>query len=331
MPEPRRPKAWPTQLDARSWWLGATLVAAAAGVSTALLPQVLGFALLTLVLVLVARSSPRGRGFGFYLVLALSIVILRLLFRLLFNGGSAPGSATLLDLPFVVLKFGIGNFQLLGPFSAATAVAALTDGLRLANIVVAFGIANLAANPRKLLQHAPALLYELASTASVALNLAPELIRSVARVRRAREIRGLSNGLGAFGQLAVPVLEQTMDRALGLAASMESRGFGRSGANSKVIVQTTRWLFLVALLAAASSTYMLLATNLSPVLAASPLAFSLVALLLVFRIGNRGTVRTRYNQSPLQVQDWILLGGTGALLLLAVTQLGQSPSAFGQV
>lgn len=317
------------KLDPRTWWLGAVLIAASAGVVSDLGWQLAGFGLLAFAISLVARVSTGSRGLAFYLLLAIAIVTLRVVFRIVFNGGSVLDSPTLLELPFLSVVGPFGELRLLGPLAAATLTAALTDGLRLANIVLAFGLANLAANPRRLLRHAPGLIYELASTAAVALNLAPELISSVSRVRKARQIRGLSNGLGSLGQLAVPVLEQTMDRALGLAASMEARGFGRSGALAKSRVTSTRLLFLVALVAAATSSYLLLATATHPLLSAAPLIFSAVALLAVFRITNRSQLRTALQQPRLRGADWLVLAACLLLLLLALAGIGEVSQSLG--
>ena len=317
------------ELDPRTWWLAAVLFTVAVGATSNLNWQVIGFVLLVPLIWVVSRRRPQVRGFPFYLGLALIIVALRLGFRVIFNGGVPLGEQALLELPFLVFTGPLGEVSLLGPISSTTLSAALSDGLRLANIVLVFGVANLGSSPRKLLRFAPGLLYELASTAAVALNLAPELIRSVSRVRRAREIRGLANGIGSLGHLVIPVLEQTMDRALGLAASMESRGFGREGSAGKKAIGFTRVLFLLALLFAAASSYLLLATNTPLLLASFPLIGALLALLAVFRITNIGRTRTTFEDSTFGFTDWLVIAVVLLLAAVAVSSAGAIPQTLG--
>ena len=76
----------------------------------------------------------------------------------------------------------------------------------------------------------PPALYEVGTALVVALAVFPQLAESVQRVRRARRLRG-EPGRGARGlrSLVVPVLEDALERSLQLAASMDARGYGRSG------------------------------------------------------------------------------------------------------
>ena len=65
----------------------------------------------------------------------------------------------------------------------------------------------------------------------VALTVAPQLVESVLRVRRARRLRGGAGArpAGAAAACCCPVLEDALDRSLRLAAAMDSRGYGRRG------------------------------------------------------------------------------------------------------
>ena len=76
----------------------------------------------------------------------------------------------------------------------------------------------------------PAALYELGVTITVAVTVAPQLVESAQRVRRARKLRGdTGRGRRAIRGIAMPVLHDALDRSFLLAAAMDSRGYGRAG------------------------------------------------------------------------------------------------------
>ncbi|MEN9287831.1 MAG: hypothetical protein RLZ88_501 [Actinomycetota bacterium] len=132
----------------------------------------------------------------------------------------------------IVLLARIGVRLIFGvwPITLAEFLAATTEGLRLVAILFAVAMASTLANPRALLRVAPNGLYEVATAAVVALNLAPQIGPSLLRVRRAAALRGRSRGLGSFAAIVIPTLEDSLEQSLALAASMESRGFGARGA-----------------------------------------------------------------------------------------------------
>ena len=100
-------------------------------------------------------------------------------------------------------------------------------------IIICVGAANSLANPRKLLASLPPALYEVGTAVVIAFSLFPQLAESVQRVRRARRLRGdAGRGIRALRRIVVPVLEDALDRSVALAASMDSRGYGRRGTAS---------------------------------------------------------------------------------------------------
>ena len=120
-----------------------------------------------------------------------------------------------------------------GPVSLEASLAAAVDGLRLACLLCCVGAANTLANPKRALRVLPGALYELGVAVTVSISVAPQLVESVQRVRRARRLRaGRVSGLRALRGIAVPVLEDALERSLRLAAAMDSRGYGRHGSAS---------------------------------------------------------------------------------------------------
>src|SRR5690606_7300553 len=108
-------------------------------------------------------------------------------------------------------------------------LATATDALRLGLILVAVGAANALANPKRPLRSVPTPLYDVSVAVVIALTVAPQLVESTLRVRRARRLRGgRTGGMRAVRAIAIPVLEDAVDRCLALAAAMEARGYGRT-------------------------------------------------------------------------------------------------------
>src|SRR5690606_39781165 len=84
----------------------------------------------------------------------------------------------------------------------------------------------------------------------VALSVAPQLVSGVARIRRARALRG-DTGRGParlMRTVVVPVLHDALDRSLALAAAMASRGYGRAAGVPAGARRATSALLLLGLL-----------------------------------------------------------------------------------
>lgn len=305
-----------------SWWLLGLALAMAAGLTTSIWVA-LAICVVALVLARLLRSdAPWARSMGFYLTLAIAIVLVRVGFRILFNSGLETNDIAL-SLKDIELSLGFGpSVHLLGSVSWVTLQASTLDGLRLAAIVLSIALANTLANPRKLLKSTPGALYEVATAVSVAINLAPQLIESLNRVRRARKLRGRSKKIGALAGTVIPVLEDTLDRSLSLAASMDARGFGRRGSLTRFQQNATRVLSLTSLAVFAIGIYLLLSDSNLAATAAAVLAFGVVEVLVVVRISSLKHVRTRYSKQPLNLLDWIVLAMALATLLFALTGFG---------
>ena len=210
-----------------TWWVLSLLITASAILASQLPPLIV--LAISAVLVSIIFEPSWFKTMRFYLLLAVLVLITRLLFRFLFNYGSGE-APILLELPLIELNIGFGGtVSLLGSISQAAFDAALIDGLRLATIVLSIGMATTLCHPRKLLKSTPGALYEIAATVSMAMNLAPQLVTSAQRVKQARGLRGRSRGIGSMTGIVIPVLEDTIENSMNLAASMSSRGFGRTG------------------------------------------------------------------------------------------------------
>ena len=139
------------------------------------------------------------------------------------------GEIVVIHLPEVTLPSWAAGIQLGGTVYLEGLLAAALQGLRLAVMIACIGAANALANPKRLLRALPGALHEIGSAVVVSVSVAPQLAESVQRVRRARQLRGdATRGIRAVPAVALPVLEDTLERSLLLAAAMDSRGYGRS-------------------------------------------------------------------------------------------------------
>ena len=290
-----------------TWWLLAIVLAVIAGTASSLW-QTATISAASVALILMFRENASwARSLGFYLALAAAVIVIRILFRMVFSF-SGEEDQILFQLPALTVNVGLGEINLFGNISLRSIMGALLDGSRLAAIILAVAIANTLANPKKLLKSAPGALYEIATSVSVAINLAPQLIESFNRVRRARSLRGRSKRTGQLAGILIPVLEDTLDRSLLMAASMDARGFGRRSAQSATELIAARAIGLAALVLNLVGIFILL-SGFNVTLALALLAAGLVGAAMSVRITSKRNVRTsigRTARTPLDFAIYVV-------------------------
>ncbi|WP_410599267.1 energy-coupling factor transporter transmembrane component T [Amycolatopsis sp. lyj-90] len=306
----------PRDLHPAAWWVWALGLAVAATRTTN------PWLLLTIVAVagyvVVARRSeaPWALAFRLYLYLGAFIVAIRVFFRIVFGG--AEGSTIVLRLPEIPLPEWAAGIRLFGDVSAESLLGGLYDGMRLATMVICLGAANALANPKRLLKAMPPALYEVGTAVIVALSVFPQLAESVLRVRRARKLRGGSGKkkVKALHTVLIPVLEDALSRSLQLAASMDSRGYGRAGlveARARLITGT---LMIVGLIGVCVGVYATLDGSTPRYLAAPVLSVGVVIGLIGFWSAGKRVQRTRYRPDRWQLPEIVV--ATSGIAVAAV-------------
>lgn len=294
------------RLHPGAWWLWALALAAAASHTTN--PLLLGLIIAVTAAMVAARrtDAPWAVGFRWYLVVAGIVVCTRVLFRMLTAG---DGPTTLFTLPRIDLPAAAAGITLLGPVSAEALLAGFYDGLRLATMIVCVGAANALANPKRLLAAVPPALYEAGSVLVVSVSVFPQLAESVGRVRRARTLRGgPSSRRHLLRAIVIPVLTDALDRSLQLAASMDSRGYGRVAGPDRRSRTLTGGLLIIGLLGIGIGSYGLLDAT-SPAYLGAPLLIVGIALGAIgFRLAGARVHRTRYRPEGWGAQEWLVVG-----------------------
>jgi energy-coupling factor transport system permease protein len=297
-----------------TWWLlGLSLAFCASALAN--FGSLCAFMLITLSLLYLARNQTSWRqSVTFYLLTALAVIFVRVAFRVIFNFDSQADIA--LDLPSVRLNLGnLGQVELFGRVSWSALTSGLRDGMRLAAVILSIGLANTLANPRKLLKHTPAALYEVATAFVIAINMAPQLISSAGRVRQARELRGRSRRHNMLSGLLIPVLEDTLERSFALAANMDARGFGRTGNLTVLQRKMSRVSSFTSVILLTVGTYVIL-TTVETFASFSIFAVAIALLVISLRITGSASIRTRYRVQRFGVADFAVAFSSVSLCAL---------------
>jgi len=270
------------------------------------------------------RELGAASAFGPFLRLGLFVIVMRVVFVALLGGG-VPGRTVLLNLPQIPLPTGSSGVRLGGPVTLEGVLSAAYDGAQLAAVLACIGAANALASPRRLLRYVPATLYEVGTALVVALTYAPQLVDDARRVRAARRLRGhAGRGPRELARLAVPVLDSALERSLDLAASMESRGYGRSVHRDARSRRRATTLTLVGLGGVVAGVYGLLDGGSAPLLGLPLLVAGSAAAATSLVVGARRERRSRYRPDPWAAPEWVVLfsGAVAGGLVLVAAQRG---------
>lgn len=308
-----------------AWWAWAICAAVTVSLTTNpwLILLVCAAALVT---VLRRRSDePWARSLGVYLSMAGFVLVMRVFFATFF---SATSSGTLLwDLPQLSLPSWAAGLRIGGRVYLEPVLMACFDAMRLAAMLLCVGAANTLANPRRALRSVPAALYEISVAVVIALTVAPQMIESLARVRRAQRLRaGAVTGVGGLARLVIPVLEDSVERAMGLARSMESRGFGRTRAGGG-----SAWGILLGLLGSVClgiGAFLMLGSSWPSPVWIMLLGAGTLALGASLRLAGRRLQVTHYRPDDWSRPEWVVLA-SGVVAVAAAVAAGRlAPGAL---
>ncbi len=320
----------PRSVHPVAWWLWAIGMATAASQTTNPLLLLLVLAVSGFVVTARRTEAPWARAFRFYLLMGCTVIAIRVFFRILLGGGvESVNSHVLFRLPEVPLPGWAAGIRFGGAVTAESTLSALFDGLRLATLLCCIGAANALANPKRALRVLPGALYELGVAVIVSITVAPQLIESAQRVRRARLLRGGGQkGLRVLRSIAMPVLQDALERSLALAAAMDSRGYGRRAGASAAARRWTSVLLIGGLGALCVGGYGLLDGS-TPGLFRLPAIIAGGTLCCVgLALGSRRVTHTTYRPDRWHVAEWLVAGSGVAVAAVLLAGAGYRADAL---
>ena len=319
--------AIPRALHPAAWWGWALGLAVAVSQTTNPLLLLLGLGVAAVVVASRRGQWPWARAFGLYLRLGAFIMVVRVILHILV--GVKIGDLVILPLPRITLPSWAAGIELGGSVRLDGLVAALGEALRLATMIACIGAANALANPKRLLKAMPGALREIGTAVVVAITVAPQLAQSVQRVQRARTLRGDGRrGIRALPAIALPVLEDTLERSLRLASAMDSRGHGRASEGRGH--RLASWTNLAALLAVAVGLYGVLDASTPSWFGFPVLMLGLVLAVVGLWLGSRGERRTSYRPDPWRGPEWLTVAAGFAAGLAMVIEARWHPDSLAQ-
>lgn len=260
------------------------------------------------------RPAP-ARAFPALLAAAACFAALRVALTALTTHG---GTDVVAQLPSLQLPALLGGFTVGGAIHRAVVLRSLTEGLVVVGVIAVLAAFNAVVSHHELLRLLPRAFHELALVVTVAMAFVPSALAGISAVRegdRARTglpvaaRRGWARRLGA-------VLEHSMERAVLLSESMESRGFGHSGPGDAERRGSRLALLGLFACAAAFGAVVARRPGLALALGLGGVAALTAAVALVSRGRPRGGLRTRALQRGDVVLIALLASAAGGVLAL---------------
>jgi energy-coupling factor transport system permease protein len=310
-----------------AWWVWAGCLAVAAMRTTNVLVLAVVLAVVSFVVSARRQSGPWARSFGAFFKLGIALVIIRLLLAIAF-GVRLPGT-TLFTVPSFGLPEWASGVTLGGPVTIELVVDAFAQGLRLTAVLVCFGAVNALCSPYRLLRALPAVLYEAGVVVTVAFAFAPQAVVAVGRLREARRLRGRpTKGLRGARGMAIPVLEDALERSVALAASMDSRGYGRRSDLTPRARAVTSVCTAIGLLSACIGVYGVLDAGAPRALALPMVGVGATALAAGLFAKGRHASRTRYRPDSWRAPEAVVAASGVVALVAFVATAAVMPDAL---
>ena len=212
-----------------TWWIWSLLIVGA--VISANSSWLAGISIVgaTILVWRFAANAPWARSFWFSLKIGVFILVVRTIVGVLI-GVPIPGSK-IFELPILPLPSWLAGIRIGGVITQERLFSSIHEGLIIVSVIALFGAAVSLTSPHKLLRVTPIVIYEFGVATVIATSALPNLVQSVARIRRARLLRGDENP--TWRSIALPLLEDSLSRSLELAAAMDARGYGVSRKRSR--------------------------------------------------------------------------------------------------
>jgi energy-coupling factor transporter transmembrane protein EcfT len=175
------------------------------------------------------EEGPWRKSFQWALLAGLILLVVRAVTGIVI--GVPRIGEVIFTLPRISLPSWLPGIRLGGDVTRERLISSLHEGLIIAAVIALFGAANSVTSPHKLLRVLPSKIYQIGVTLTIATSVFPQLISAISRIHQAQYLR--SGVKPRISRIAIPLLEESLSRAVSLAESMEARGFGQSKKQSR--------------------------------------------------------------------------------------------------
>lgn len=207
-----------------------------------------------------------------------------------------------------------------GAITAEALAFGAMNGLTIALLILIFSRFSQAIDYASLLRQLPAALLEMGLMLSISLTLIPNMRRAWQDIQHAQALRGHRvRGVRDLPPLLVPLVVNSLERALNLAEAMEARGYARRGTPDP----RSRWLLPSSLV---GSLVLIVLYTFMPMPRLLFLAGLLLCLLALWLgLSRSGVERTRLRRGQWGWRESLM---TGAAVLLLAIFMSSSPQAL---
>ena len=248
------------------------------------------------------RTSPVGSSWGSFVKLGLFLF----LFTIPFNALSIHiGQIVLFRLPRSWPIIG-------GPITLEAVIAGVVSGLALLTILVVFAAFNAVVDHYQLLRATPAFLLQAGVIVSIAITFVPQMVLNAKEIREAQRIRGHRfRGIRDLLPLVMPLLANSLERAIQLAETMEARGFGSAATPfSRRQILLSQTAILAALLALLVGLFVVAYFPAQSVWGWLLAGLGVSGLAVVFWLQGRNVHRSRYRRPQWHSRDTLLVAAS---------------------
>jgi energy-coupling factor transport system permease protein len=267
-------------------------------------PWLLIIIILATVLVTLSRKTddPWASALAIGIKIALFALAIRMVIAIIF---SVPGDGPVLfSLPRVQLPEWLAGIFLGGDVTSERLLYVFLESLTILALVVTIAGASSLANPKQTLRALPGVLHEAGVALIIATTLIPHFVTSIKRIREARKLRGDERRF-------------SFKRALIMAESMESRGYGyRATTNKKSAPTALMFIGITGLLISVLQLLTNLDFHLTLILAIGALTSGLLW-------ANNENSRSKYRPLPWRKEEYLVI--ISSALAAVIAQIAFNP------
>ena len=290
-----------------AWGLGIAVTASQTPGTLALILLCIGAAM-----VVYSKKSdqPWAKAFAIGVRLGLIAFLIRMIIGVSLSV-PIPGN-TLFTLPTIPLPDWMAGIRIGGPVTSERLAITATEGLTFFTLILAIAAASALANPKQGLRALPGVMHQAGVALIISTTLIPHFVTSIQRVKQARRLRGDQQRI-AFRKIAVPIFEDSLQRAINLGAAMESRGYGFNDSSTGRRFGSQILLSSVVVITIGVSLFLAAING-----AAIAFGFGMILLVAGLLVANKSTKRTRYRPQIWERAEWVVVATSITLISLVL-------------